>query len=140
MMNYYRVLDKSKIHIDFASTNEIESSLLSEISAYGSKYFQLPRRGNVLKYWNAVRLLSKNYNIIHVHANSSTALIELSAAIAAGVPKRIHHNHNSKTQHQIINALLHPFSSILIQMLSLVLNWQAIGFSGKENMLFYEML
>lgn len=109
MMNYYRVLDKSKIHIDFASTNEIESSLLSEISAYGSKYFQLPRRGNVLKYWNAVRLLSKNYNIIHVHANSSTALIELSAAIAAGVPKRIHHNHTSKTQHQIINALLHPF-------------------------------
>ena len=74
MMNYYRVLDKSKIHIDFASTNEIESSLLSEISAYGSNYIQLPRRGNVLKYWNAVRVLSKNYNILHVHANSSTAL------------------------------------------------------------------
>lgn len=109
MMNYYRVLDKSKIHIDFASTNEIESSLLSEISAYGSKYFQLPRRRNVLKYWNAVRVLSKNYNILHVHANSSTAVIELSAAKAAGVSKRIHHNHNSKTQHQIINALLHPF-------------------------------
>lgn len=109
MMNYYRVLDKSKIHIDFASTNEIESSLLSEISAYGSNYIQLPRRGNVLKYWNAVRVLSKNYNILHVHANSSTALIELSAAKAAGVSKRIHHNHNSKTQHQIINALLHPF-------------------------------
>lgn len=109
MMNYYRVLDKSKIQIDFASTNEIDSSLLSEISAYGSNYIQLPRRGNVLKYWNAVRVLSKNYNILHVHANSSTALIELSAAIAAGVPKRIHHNHTSKTQHPFINAVLHPF-------------------------------
>lgn len=109
MLNYYRSLDKKGLQIDFASTNTITPNLNEEIQKNGSKYYQLPKRKNIIGYWKAVKCLSRNYDVVHVHANSSTAVIELSAAKAARVVKRIHHNHTSKTQHPVINALLHPF-------------------------------
>lgn len=109
MLNYYRSLDKKGLQIDFASTNTITPNLNEEIQKNGSKYYQLPKRKNIIGYWKAVKCLSRNYDVVHVHANSSTAVIELSAAKAARVVKRIHHNHTSKTQHLVINALLHPF-------------------------------
>lgn len=109
MLNYYRSLDKKGLQIDFASTNTITPNLNEEIQKNGSKYYQLPKRKNIIGYWKAVKCLSRNYDVVHVHANSSTAVIEFSAAKAARVVKRIHHNHTSKTQHPVINALLHPF-------------------------------
>lgn len=109
MLNYYRSLDKKGLQIDFASTNTITPNLNEEIQKNGSKYYQLPKRKNIIGYWKAVKCLSRNYDVVHVHANSSTAVIELSAAKAARVVKRIHHNHTSKTQHPVINALLYPF-------------------------------
>ena len=109
MLNYYRSLDKKGLQIDFASTNTITPDLNDEIQKNGSKYYQLPKRKNIIRYWKAVKCLSRNYDVVHLHANRSTAVIELSAAKNAGVPKRIHHNHTSKTQHPFINAVLHPF-------------------------------
>ena len=109
MLNYYRSLDKKELQIDFASTNIVAPDLNAEIRKNGSKYYRLPKRKNIFFYWKAVKSLSRNYDIVHVHANSATAVIELSAAKAAGVAKRIHHNHNSKTKHPVINALAHPF-------------------------------
>lgn len=109
MMNYYRSMDKTNLSIDFASTNVIAPELLKEISNNGSCYFKLPQRKNIFAYWFTLIKLCKGYDVFHVHANSATALIELSAAKAAGVKIRIHHNHNSSTQHPILNALMQPF-------------------------------
>ena len=108
MMNYYRVLDKKDLQIDFASTNEPPQSLLDEIQSQGSTYFKLPKRKSVLSYFRKLMKIAKNYDVIHVHGNSSTSVIELLAAKLAGVKKRIVHNHNSVTEHAIINKILHP--------------------------------
>ena len=108
MMNYWRAMDKTGLSFDFASTNEIDNLLFEEISKGGCRYFQLPPRNNVPAYFNTLRNLCKGYDVVHVHANSATSVIELMAAKLAGVPKRIHHNHNSNTQHPYLNKLLHP--------------------------------
>ena len=108
MMNYWRVMDKKGLSFDFASTNQVDSLLFEEISKEGCHYYQLPPRKQTLKYFNALRKLCKGYDVIHVHANSATSAIELMAAKMAGVPKRIHHNHTSKTQHPFFNKILHP--------------------------------
>ena len=108
MMNYWRSMDKTDLSFDFASTNSIDDLLLDEISKEGCHYFQLPPRNHVVKYYFALRKLCKEYDIIHVHANSATSVIELLAAKKAGVPKRIHHNHTSKTQHPLLNKILFP--------------------------------
>lgn len=109
MMNYWRSMNKAGLSFDFASTNTIDDLLLEEISKEGCHYFQLPPRKNVVRYYSALRELCKGYDIIHVHANSATSVIELMAAKMAGVPKRIHHNHTSKTQHPLLNKILYPF-------------------------------
>lgn len=108
MMNYWRAIDKSNISFDFASTNTIDNQLNAEISEYKSRYFKLPPRNHPLSYIKNLSSISKSYDIVHVHANSATSVIELFAAWIAGVPMRIHHNHTSRTHYPILNRILHP--------------------------------
>lgn len=108
MLNYWRAVDKSELSFDFASTNEIDDTLQLEIEQAGSRYYQLPARKSIPKYFNSLKKICKGYDIIHVHANSATSVIELLAAKSAGIQKRIHHNHTSKTQHPILNKILRP--------------------------------
>ncbi len=107
-MNYFRAIDYPEIHIDFCSTNVVDNTLKEELNSRNSYYYQLPKRSRVIKYINELNKLSKNYDIIHIHANSATATIELLAATIAGVKKRIVHIHNSTCKHLILHRLLLP--------------------------------
>lgn len=108
MMNYWRAMDKSGLSFDFASTNVIDAILYDEISKEGCRYYQLPLRKQTLFYFNTLRKLCNGYDVVHVHANSATAVLELMAAKMAGVPQRIHHNHNSNTKYPFLNKVLRP--------------------------------
>ncbi len=107
MMNYWRAMDKTDLHFDFASTNDPEKELLDEISGLGCSYIKLPPRKNVLLYCWTLRKMSKKYDVAHVHGNSATSFLELVAL--SKVPIRIVHNHNSITEHPFINVVLKPF-------------------------------
>lgn len=106
-MNYYRHIDKKKIHMDFASTNDLPDNLGKELEKNHSKYFKLPKRSNVVKYVSELNTLSKDYDIAHIHANSATASIELFAV--RNVKRRVVHIHNSTCSHKIIHNLLMPY-------------------------------
>lgn len=107
MMNYWRAMDKAGLHFDFACTNDPEKKLLDEIESKGCSYIKLPSRKKVIYYYKALKNIATNYNVAHIHGNSATSILELSALSA--VPNRIIHNHNSVTSHPIINLLLKPF-------------------------------
>jgi glycosyltransferase involved in cell wall biosynthesis len=113
MMNLYRQIDKEKIHMDFASTNEeLDQDLAEELKNYGSKYFSLGnRKKNLLRYRRNLLNVMKNggYDVVHVNSNSSTAVLELSLAKKLGIKKRIVHNHTSKCNHRILNKLCSSF-------------------------------
>lgn len=113
MMNYWRAMDKLGLSFDFASTNTPDEQLLEEIAKDGCRYYQLPPRKNIIGYFRTLKELCMGYDVIHVHANSATSVIELMAAMLAGVPKRIHHNHTSKTQHPFLNKVLHPLFKLV---------------------------
>ena len=108
MMNYFRAMKKDGLHFDFASTNDPPTNLLDEIKDQHCSYFKLPKRKFIPLYFFALKKLLKNYDIIHVHGNSSTSVVELFAAKVAGVKKRIVHNHTSKSEHPLLNRVLHP--------------------------------
>lgn len=133
MMNYWRAMDRTGLSFDFASTNKIDNLLLEEISKEGCRYYQLPPRKSVIAYYNALKELSRGYDVVHVHANSATSVIELLAAKMARVPKRIHHNHTSKTAHPILNKFLHPIFTHLYTDAIACSNAAGEWLFGKEN-------
>lgn len=108
MMNYYRKMDKSTFRIDFASTNEAPAVLINELNEFGSRYYCLGKRNNIRSYFFKLKTLCKNYDVIHINANSATAVIELLAATLAGVKVRIDHNHTTHTEHPYLNIILKP--------------------------------
>lgn len=109
MMNYWRVIDKSIYHIDFASFNNPPQSLLDEIEKEGSFYYKLPARVNIISYIRNLKNICVHYDVIHVHGNSSTSFLELFSAKMGNISNRLVHNHNSRTNHRLLNAVLHPF-------------------------------
>lgn len=109
MMNYWRAMDKSGIRFDFASTNDPPQQLIDEIEKEGCSYFKLPPRKKLLSYFNSLKKLSKGYDVVHVHGNSSTSVLELAPCKAAGVPLRIVHNHNSVSNYPLLNKILRFF-------------------------------
>ena len=109
MMNYYRVLPHNTYQIDFCSSNVAQKVLLDELHQNGSYYFQLPKRENIIRYFISLRQLCRQYDVVHINANSATASLELLAAKQAGVRNRIVHNHTSRTLHPILNFFLLPF-------------------------------
>ncbi len=111
-MNYYRAMDKTGLEIDIASTNNPEAELIAELEKNGSTYFNLgDRKKDVFGYIRRLNevLLNKHYDVIHVNANSATAVIELAIAKKRGVTKRIAHNHTSICDHKIAHYVLKPF-------------------------------
>lgn len=110
-MNYYRNMDKSGLKIDFASVNKPSKELIDELHENGSEYYCLgERKKHPLKYQYALwkLLKEKRYDIIHVHANSASAVLELLSAKKCGVKKRIVHIHNSTCSHMLLHRLLKP--------------------------------
>lgn len=108
-MNYYRKMDLKKNKMDFVSSNILDTELENEINKNGSRYYKLPSRNKSLfQYFIALKKIAKDYDIIHIHANSATATIELLAARLAGVPRRIIHIHNTTCTHMKIHKTLKP--------------------------------
>lgn len=105
-MNYYRKINMEKYTMDFASVNEVPENLCIELQSNGSKYYKLPNRKNIISYMRQLALISKSYDIVHIHANSATATIELFAT--RNVPKRIVHIHNTTCKHKFVHKALHP--------------------------------
>lgn len=110
IMNYYRNMDKSDMQIDFIVINEISNEYRIELENNGSKIYQLPRKKNILKYQlELYKIIKKNqYDIVHVHGNSSIMLVDILPAKWAKVPVRIAHSHNTTCTHMKLNKILYP--------------------------------
>ncbi|MCM1527311.1 MAG: glycosyltransferase [Clostridium sp.] len=109
MMNYYRAMDKTELQIDFASCNIAVSSLIDELDRNGSRYIHLSdRKGHTLQYIRDLSrtLKQERYDVIHIHGNSATMLIELLPAWLLGVKTRITHVHTTKGNYGLAHAVM----------------------------------
>ena len=114
IMNYFRDIDKSRIHMDFVINREIDAGYRDELEKSKSKVYILERNTEPIKYF--FRLFSiirkGDYDIVHVHGNSCTMAIELFASMLCRCKKRIAHSHNSVCDHKKIHILLRPLFEI----------------------------
>ncbi len=116
ILNYLRNIDRKEMTFDYLSINEPETSYREGVEKFGGRMFVLPRlEMGVLAYWNALRKLIKQncYDAVHVHGNSHTLILELSAARAAGCKVRIVHSHNTTCLNPLLHKILFPVFNLL---------------------------
>lgn len=112
IMYEYAKETKDYFLYDFVLTGNIEQEAISKLESIGNKFFVYRdfRHKRPIKYlkWLNGLLLENKYDIIHVHGNSATMLLEMYAAKANGIDKRICHCHSSSSKFKVIHNLLKP--------------------------------
>ena len=95
--DYYKYIDKNKIHFDIACITENEGNDIAVLKEMGAEIFHLPMKSLGFKEYTQ-RLKSilkcKKYNAIHVH-ESETSYFALKVAKKMGIKCRVAHSHTS---------------------------------------------
>lgn len=102
IMNYYRHIDRGKVQFDFLLTEQNKCQFEDEIKSLGGKIYRVPllRMTNPIPYIKAVATFfneHREYKIVHSHT-SSKSVFPLWIAKRGGVPVRIAHSHNTKSE------------------------------------------
>ena len=106
-MNEVFTREKVTFLVPASSNNELKKELMD----FGFEVItDNLRNKNSIKYIKYLKgLIKKNcYDLIHIHGNSHTVILELLAAKMAGCPVRIVHAHNTACKHIILHRLLTP--------------------------------
>lgn len=110
IFNLYRHIDRSKIQMDFVATDhDTEPWAKDYIAENGSKLFQFNKSySHIWDYIVKLAKCAKDYDVVHVHGNSSSMVFELLAAKIADVDKRIAHSHNTTCSSPKLDKMLRP--------------------------------
>jgi glycosyltransferase involved in cell wall biosynthesis len=108
ILNYYQML-KNDVLFDFVVINDVNEKYRNLIDLNKSRMYFFKRNKNPLWYiYNMYCLLKKKqYDVVHVHGNSSLIFIDLLAARLVGVPIRIAHSHNTTCSHTFLHKILY---------------------------------
>ena len=89
---------------------EIHQQFRKEMDELKLVYYEIPsKKKNPYKYYLALnKVLKNNYDVVHVHGNSSLIALELFLARLHGIQKRIAHCHNTTCDHKMLNIILRP--------------------------------
>lgn len=109
VLNYCSELVKYESEVDILAPNHVESDLKERLGEQRIRLHEiLYRNSNTMKYFRQLfKLIKKEkYDVVHVHGNSATMAVELTAAFLAGCHVRIAHSHNTTCEHQKAHKLL----------------------------------
>lgn len=108
IMNYYENIDLTLFHMNFVVNEEIDIDYKAYMDEKGAEIFIFNRNRNPIKYMFSLYQIIKNekYDVVHIHGNSATMLVDILPAIAANVKNRIVHSHNTKCSHPVISKIL----------------------------------
>ena len=136
IFNYLKALPLDGMQIDIVSINDPEAQYKEEIQRHGGNIYVIPRNASFLyKRWVSLRnLIQKNkYDVVHIHGNSHTVVLELLAAKSAGCCVRIVHSHSSSCTHMLVSKLLTPLFNKLYTHALACGNAAGLWMFGKRN-------
>ena len=111
IFNYLSAMDMDDLRVDYISMNQPEDIYIEKVESKGGKVYVLPRTlKNCFGYWRNLRkLVEKNcYDIVHIHGNSHTLILELSAIKSGGCPISFVHAHNTYCKYPFLHKVLSP--------------------------------
>lgn len=105
IMNYTAQMNRKNLEINFCVFSSDNNSIKERLNLFG-KVIEIPNRKNVCSYSLSLNKILKNkYDVVHIHGNSGTMVIETFLCQLNNVSKIIIHCHNTRTDHPIINCL-----------------------------------
>lgn len=111
ILSQMQAMNLSDLDVYIIGTIKVESSIVKKFEDLGCTIINLPsRRQNTLLYWKELFkfIREKKIEVVHVHGNSATMAIEMTAAWLGGAKKRIAHSHNTKCDQVKADKLLRP--------------------------------
>ena len=118
VMNYYRHINKEHIQFDFITCSPTPQRYDEEIEQLGGRIFRLPSRASrPLEYMKALYrvIRDNNYQIVHVHQNSASMVMDGMVARLCGVPVVIGHSHNTRCNVLWQHYLFRPFVNLIFK-------------------------
>lgn len=97
VLNYYKYINKEKIHFDVAITLDIIGLNGRRLMELGVKIYKIPLKSKDITLYKAELkklLLENKYDAVHVHENE-TSYVALKLAKELGIPCRIAHAHTA---------------------------------------------
>lgn len=97
LLNYYRHMDRTKVHFDFVSSIAELGYNGRELEKLGSKFYfiEMKSKGLINHIKELDKLLkNEHFDVIHVHSNH-TSYVALMVAWKNGIRIRIAHGHNA---------------------------------------------
>lgn len=106
--NYTNAMDKSDLQIDFLTFGNMKSELRDRFEKIGNILFVSHRKKDVFMYIRDLKsvLKEKRYDVVHIHGNSGTMLIEVLLSKISRVKKVLIHCHSTSTSHPFANLLM----------------------------------
>lgn len=107
ILNYLNNMDRSGLSFVFPIFPDTPRALTESLSRLGAVETVPHRKHDTKGYCIALhRLLKNHFDVIHIHGNSGTMLIETVLAKVHKVLNIIVHAHNSRTEHPFLNMVL----------------------------------
>ncbi len=105
-MNYIENMNRCDMEFVFCVFNNKKNNIIDRLENYGT-VIETPPRKNVYNYIVTLNnIMKKNkFDVVHIHGNSGTMVIETTICKLNKINKTIIHCHNTKTEHPIINSL-----------------------------------
>lgn len=116
IFNYLSAMNVQGYLFDYVSLNDPDEPFKQAISRIGGRLFVISRTmKTIVSYVTSLKRIIKDnkYDIVHIHGNSHTVVIELLAARLARCSVRIVHAHSTRCN----SIALHNFLALFFNML-----------------------
>lgn len=109
IFNLLNSMNRSDMEIGYVSVTNIFPEYQAMLDNMGIKVYHIPRTlSKPLSYIRDLKKAARGYDVIHVHGNSATLVLEMIAAKLAGVPVRVAHSHNTSCSLKAIHQVSKP--------------------------------
>lgn len=110
ILNTIKTLGKN-FEFHLLSTKKSKQDVILDFEELGVKVHYLSRSfKHPIKYVKSLKALIKSnkFDIVHVHGNSATMVLEMFAAKKGGCKVRIAHSHNTSCKYKLVHYLFKP--------------------------------
>lgn len=110
VFNLFEAFDRSDMEIGYVSINPVPEEFAVRLKDMGIREYVIPRKISApISYIRSLASVARGYDVVHVHGNSATMILEMLAASIAGVRVRIAHAHSISCSMKTIDRLMRPW-------------------------------